>query len=134
MKRPRPADDPDTAGFFEAARRGELVVCVCQSCNAVLHLPRGFCHHCGGSQVGWKQVSGEARLYSWTTVVRPVLPSFPVPYTVVLVELDDAPGVRLIGHLPGEPELTPGMPMRVHFEERDGVVLPNFKPVQPAHT
>lgn len=127
MKRPRPADDPDTAGFFEAAGRGELVICVCQSCDAVLHLPRGYCHHCGSSEVGWRQVSGEAHLYSWTTVVRPVLPSFPVPYTVVLVELDDAPGVRLIGNLPGEPELHPDMPMHVYFEERDGVTLPNFK-------
>jgi hypothetical protein len=51
-----------------------------------------------------------------------------VPYTVVLVELDDV-AARFVGHLPGRPELTPGQPMRVWFEELDeGAVLPQWAP------
>mgnify|MGYP003351938618 CR=1 FL=1 len=35
----------------------------------------------------------------------------------VLVALDDAPNVRLIGTLPGAPELHAGQPMRVVFDD-----------------
>ena len=48
--RPLPVDDDiDTAGFFEAARRGELVVRACDRCGAVLHVPRAYCRTCGSS-------------------------------------------------------------------------------------
>lgn len=129
-RRPLPAIDPDTAGFFEAARRGELVVCACNACGATLHLPRGWCHHCGTRDVGWRPVAGTARLWSWTVAERATLPSFPVPYTVVVVDLDDAPGTRLVGYLPGTPELRADMPMRVIFEDLDGAVLPNWVPAE----
>jgi uncharacterized protein len=127
---PRPARDPDTWGFFEAAARGELVVAACEGCGAVLHLPRPYCHHCGLFAVGWRPVPGRARLVSWTTVHQPSHPAFAPPYTVVLVELDGAPGARLVGYLPGEPDLEDGMAMAVRFERRDDdIVLPQWEPV-----
>jgi uncharacterized OB-fold protein len=74
-------------------------------------------------------VSGRAHLYSWTVAEHQVHPSYPVPYTIVLVELDDAPGVRLIGNLPGGPQLVEGMPMQVRFETiDDGAVIPQWDP------
>src|SRR5262249_316724 len=73
--------------------------------------------------------SGRGHLYSWTTAEHQVHPGFPVPYTVVLVQLDDVPA-RFIGYLPGEPELREGQPMEVWFESlEDGVVLPQWRPV-----
>ena len=51
-------------------------------------------------------------LYSWTVAEHQVHPGFPVPYTIVLVELDEVPGVRLVGHLPDARDLTMGMPMQ----------------------
>ena len=48
---------------------------------------------------------------------------------MVLVELDDAPGVRYVGNLAGRPDLREGMPMRVRFDDAgDGVTLPNWEP------
>ena len=45
-------------------------------------------------------------------------------------ELEDHPGVRLIGHLPGSPELREGQAMRVWFQDlANGVVLPQWEPV-----
>jgi uncharacterized protein len=124
-------DDRDTAGFFEAARRGELVVRACASCGAFLHLPRAYCRHCGSWEGRWVQVAGGGRLHSWTVVEHQVHPSYPVPYTIVLVELDDAPGVRLVGSIAGSPQLVEGMPMRVRFDDLgDGVVLPQWEPHQ----
>lgn len=116
-ERPLPViDDPDTAGFFAAAARGELALCACTACGAVLHLPRAYCSSCGSWDTTWRPVAGRGRLYSWTTVEHQVHPAFPVPYTVVLVDLADEPGARLVGWLPGRPELEAGMEMRAVFE------------------
>jgi uncharacterized OB-fold protein len=125
-------DDHDTGGFWAAARRRELVVRMCNGCDAVLHLPRAYCHQCGGWDGRWQAVAGEGRVYSWTTVDHQVHPWYPVPFTVVLVGLSDYPQVRLIGHLPGAPDLIEGHPVRVRFEELDnGVVLPQWELVCP---
>jgi uncharacterized OB-fold protein len=122
--------DPDTGGFFAAAARDVLAVCACKACGAVLHLPRSYCHHCGAWDTTWRPVGGEGRLYSWTTVEHQVHPAFPVPYTVVLVDLVDEPGVRLAGYLPGRPELEAGMAMRVRFEPvAEDTKLPQWEPV-----
>jgi uncharacterized OB-fold protein len=128
--RPLPVDDDrDTAGFWEAARRHELAVLTCQACGAVLHMPRAYCSRCGGWSVAWREVAGRGSLHSWTVVDHQVHPAFPVPYTVVLVQLDEVPEVRLVGHLPGDPELAEGQPMEAWFEELgDGVVLPQWRP------
>jgi uncharacterized OB-fold protein len=123
-------DDRDTSGFWEAARRGELVVRVCDQCGQVLHLPRAYCNQCGSWESSWKAASGRGHLYSWTTVTHQVHPAFAPPYTIVLVELADFPGVRLVGHVAGEPPLHAGQAMQAWFETlEDGTVLPQWRPV-----
>lgn len=129
VPRPVPAPDDETAGFFEAARRHQLAIRVCSRCGATLHLPRSWCSRCRAGDTEWRTVSGRARLYSWTAVHQGVHPAFETPYTVVLVELEDHPEVRLAGMLPGEPALEAGMAMDVTFEDLDGdVTLPQFVP------
>jgi hypothetical protein len=137
IPRPYPVlDDPDSSGFWAAAARGELVVRACSDCGRVLHLPKAHCDGCRGWNTGWREVPGHARLYSYTVVEHQVHPSFPVPHTIVLVELDGVDGaagrVRLLGTLAGRPELWIGMAMRVRFEPvGDGVVLPQWEPCEP---
>ena len=48
---------------------------------------------------------GPARIYSWERVWHPVHPALAngVPYVVLLVELPDADGIRMIGNLVGDP-------------------------------
>jgi len=122
-------DDHDSAGFWEAAARHELVVRVCSACGTTLHLPRARCFRCGSFAGEWQARSGEGRLYSWTTVTHQVHPAYPVPYTVVLVELVDDPAVRLVGSLPGRPQLEIGQPMTVAYERRgNGTVIPQWVP------
>ena len=127
--RPVPVvDDRDTGGFFQAAADGRLVIRTCGNCGATLHLPRKYCHRCGTWSEHWRDVSGRGRLVSWTTVEHQVHPAFPVPYTIVLVELDDAPGVRLMGRLDGAPVLSPEQPMEAWFEPLgDGVTIPQWR-------
>lgn len=121
-------DDHDTRGFFEAARRGELTVRTCSSCAATIQAPTAFCVPCGSWETHWRVVAGTGTVYTWTVAEHRTHPAFEVPYTMVLVQLDDAPA-RLMGYLPGRAELTVGQPMRVRFEHReDGTVLPNWEP------
>jgi uncharacterized OB-fold protein len=130
---PRPlpvTDDHDTGEMFAAAARGELVIRMCRGCDAVLHVPIAYCHRCGSWDTAWHPVAGTGRVYSWTVVTHQVHPAFPVPYTLVLVELDDHPEARFVGHLPGRAELSVGQAMEVWFERiSDDVVLPQWRPV-----
>ena len=122
------ADDADTGGFWEASAEGVVRVRRCDACAAVLHLPKVYCHLCGSWDSSWQDVEPTGTLYTWTTTYRELRPGFTPPYTVVLVELDDAPGARLVGYLPGEPDLRIGMAMRAEFEPRGDTTLVQWVP------
>jgi uncharacterized OB-fold protein len=129
ISRPVPyTSDPDTAGFWAAARQEQLAVQTCPQCRSVVHLPRPRCAQCGSEELEWTVVSGRGRLYSHTVVHHQIHPAFPAPYTVVLISLDDYPDVRYTGYVPGAPVLEAGMAMNVFFESLDGVSLPNWRP------
>tara|TARA_B100001167_G_C16577764_1_gene215493 strand:+ start:271 stop:489 length:219 start_codon:yes stop_codon:yes gene_type:complete len=67
-------------------------------------------------------------------VIHPVHPALRdrVPFNVVLVELSDAPGIRMIGNLVdcAYEDIHIGMPVEVMFEDHpnEGVTLPLWKP------
>lgn len=121
-------DDADTGGFWEASAEGAVRVRRCDACAAVLHLPKVYCHRCGSWDSSWQDVQPRGTLYTWTTTYRELRPGFTPPYTVVLVDLDDAPGARLVGYLPGEPALRMGMAMRAEFEPRGDTTLVQWVP------
>jgi uncharacterized OB-fold protein len=122
-------DDLDTKGFWEAAQRKELVVRACSSCGTVLHAPTPYCTACASWDTTWRTVAGTGTVYSWSVVEHQTHPAFPVPFTLVLVQLDDAPA-RLIGHLAGRPALSAGQAMRVRWDEReDGTIVPDWETV-----
>jgi hypothetical protein len=122
--------DRDTAGFFEAAAQGRLVYRACLDCGRGIHPPSDHCPHCGGWNTAWKDAKGTGKLHTWTTVSHQVHPDYPAPYTVVVVELDDAPDVRLVGRVDGAPDFKDGQAMQVWFEQlgEGGPVLPQWKP------
>lgn len=120
-------DDVDTAGFFHAAAEGRLTVRRCNGCNAVLHMPVGYCRHCGSFEGRWAEVQPAGTIYSHTVVTHQVHPEFPVPYTVILVELDELPEVRLVGRLAGRPDIYIGQPVVAEFAQvSDDAALPTW--------
>ena len=121
-------DDLDTGGIFAAAKRGQIAVRRCNGCDAVLHVPVAYCRHCGSWDGRWQDVAGRATLYSWTVVEHQVHPAYPVPYTVVVVDLDELPGTHMLGRIDGAPELHAGQPMEAWFEEIGGTVVPQWRP------
>jgi hypothetical protein len=106
-----------------------LVYRACGDCRRATHPPTSRCPHCGGTHTDWKAAAGTGTVYAWTTVTHQVHPDYPVPYTVVVVQLDDAPEVRLVGRIDGAPALRFDMPMQVWFETlAPDVVVPQWRP------
>lgn len=130
VQRPVPVtDDPDTGGFFAAAARDELSICECGSCGTILHLPTPYCAECSAWQPVWRTVAPFGRLYSWTTVTQTMHAAFVAPYTLVLVALEDAPSVRLVGTMPDSAQPRIGMRLRAWFEQLDaGIKVPQWLP------
>jgi uncharacterized OB-fold protein len=123
-------DDHDTAGFFAAAKEHRLVVRVCKTCDTTLHMPRDYCYVCRSFNGEWREASPTGSLFTWTIVEHGVHADYVAPYAVVLVQLDAPPGVRLVGNIPGRPELQMGMAMEVWWDEvGEGVTIPNWRPV-----
>lgn len=121
-------DDLDTGGFFEAAGRGVLTVRRCNGCDALLHLPRAYCKRCGSWDGRWEPVAGTGVVYSWSVVEHQVHPGYPVPYTILLVQLADEPAARFIGRLDGTPDISAGRPVEVWFENvGEGTTVPQWR-------
>jgi uncharacterized OB-fold protein len=118
---PRATPDGVDRGFWEAARRHELVVQRCEKCHALQFAPEWLCHKCQSRELAWHRLSGRGRIYSWERVWHPVHPALKdaCPYIVVLVELADGDGVRMVGNLLGDPkqEVRIGAEVEAAFED-----------------
>lgn len=121
-----------TAPYWEAAREGRLVVQECRQCHALRHPPLPRCPRCHAADPTWREVSGNATVYTYTVVRHPTHYAFAgkIPYVLAIVELAEGP--RLVTALVGvEPAgVRAGLPVRAVFREvADGVTLPYFEPV-----
>jgi uncharacterized OB-fold protein len=98
---PKPVADRDTQPFWDAVAEHRLVVQRCNECGRWIWQPRPICPTCHASDPAWTDVSGDARVVSWTVLRPPVLTVWQdkLPFVILLVELNDAPGVRMIGQL-----------------------------------
>lgn len=126
---PAPEVDPEglNAPFLQAARREELAVQRCRSCGRFQWGPEWLCHRCHSFDVGDEVVEPTGRIFSWERVWHPVHPALvgACPYLVVLVELPQADGVRMIGNLLGDPrqEVVIGAPVDAVFEHHPDFTL-----------
>jgi hypothetical protein len=124
--------DVHTREFWAWCARRELRFQRCDGCGRFRQPPRPGCPHCASPASTWVRVAGRGRLFTYTIVHHAALPSLAsrVPYNVSTVELDDAPGVRLITNVLdiAPADLSIGMPLELVWdEEPSGVVLPRFR-------
>ncbi len=121
----------DDAPWWEALRRHELLIQRCAACGTWRHPPSPLCPACQATAVRWERASGRGRVFSWTIVHHAVHPALVghVPYNVVLVELPDAGGVRLITNLVdvAPAELAVGLEVEVVFEDLPDATLARFR-------
>ena len=113
-----PVLDEHNRAYFTA---GELMVQSCRACAHAQHPPEDVCRSCGSHDVAPRASRGRGRVESVIVVHRAVHPALKdrVPYAVVLVSLDDAPGVNLVGNVRGAKphDIAIGARVRVVFEE-----------------
>ena len=113
---------------------GALAVQRCASCATPQHPPEEICHRCGAMTFDTTTLAPRGTVASYTVVHYAAHPALAdaVPYTVVLVSLDDAPNVRVVGNLDGD-AVHIGMAVVPYWEERiaeDGtpILLPQWRP------
>lgn len=116
---PRPISPELTRPFWEAARRHELIMPRCKTCDHVFFYPRAECPRCLSSTMEWVPVSGRGRLHSFTIVYQPANAAFrdDVPYVYAVVQLDEGP--RLVSNVVQcDPEaLQVDMPLVAVFDD-----------------
>lgn len=123
MPIPVPMADGLDAPYWEATRRGELLVQRCGACGTWQWGPEWLCHACRSFDMKWTPVAPTGMIYSWERPWHPVHPALKDhgPYIVVLVELPQAGNVRMIGNLLGDPlqTVTIGAAVEAVFEPHE---------------
>ena len=131
---PASAADP-SAQYREGLAKGELLLARCVDCDHRRLPPRLACPSCGSRRPArWERASGRGRIWSHVTFHKRYLPDGPdVPYTVVLVELEEGP--RVIAAVTGfdDLELRVGLPVRARLEPRSRTPL-RFEPSDTEET
>ena len=91
----------ETAPFFDACERAELVIQGCAACGRLRFPPRPICPWCHSAAFEWRQMSGLGRIWSFAVPHPPLLPPFQdrAPYNVAVVELDEDPLIRVLGNV-----------------------------------
>jgi uncharacterized OB-fold protein len=134
----QPVTDDDGAPFWEYAAGGELRIQECASCDELRFPPRPCCPHCQSFDSDWRLMSGRGRIWSYVFPHPPLLPAYAeqAPYNAVVVELAEAPKIRLVGNVVSEPgarldsvdasRLRIGARVQVAFAEVEGMTVPQW--------
>jgi uncharacterized OB-fold protein len=134
LPEPVPAPDGLDADFWSGLEIDELRVQECRSCGT-RQFPEWICHRCLGFDLAWVPVRPVGTIYSWERVWNPSHPVVApaLPYLVVLVQLDDAPEVRMIGNLLGDPRQTVVIdaPVSAEFEHHARFTLVQWQVRRP---
>ena len=127
--RPLPLPDPETAFFWEATARRKLEILRCQTCKTWVHYPKPSCWNCSSMDLKPEEVSGRGTVYSYTVTHQDV-PGYTAPFAVVIVELEEQAGLRMVSNVIDVPpdDVRIGMPVEVTFQPvAEDVWLPLFK-------
>ncbi|MGB9303884.1 MAG: OB-fold domain-containing protein [Mycobacterium sp.] len=118
----RPAPTPDEEEFWRSGADGRLRMQRCGNCRRWQHPPNPVCFHCLSRDVAYEQVSGDGSVYSFTINHQPWLPRLRDPYAVIVVELDEQPGLRFVSRLVDTDVADVRVGLRVHvvFEPLGG--------------
>jgi uncharacterized OB-fold protein len=133
-ERPLPLPDDASAPFWEACRRRELAMQRCSGCGKMRFPPRPMCPGCQSFEATWVRVSGRGTIYSFVVAHPPVLPAFQpkVPMPILLVELEEDAGLRIVGNFVGEGAPRIGARVEVDFEDvASDVTLPIWRLAPP---
>lgn len=120
LAKPVPSPDGLDAPYWEGLQEGCLLIQHCADCGRFQWGPEWVCHRCHSFDLSYEETPAEGIIYSHQRVWHPVHPALAEqgPYVIVLVELPQADGVRIVGNLIGDPrqDLVIGAPVTGVFE------------------
>lgn len=128
--RPLPEPSLATEAFWSGGADGVLKVSRCGACGRYQHPPTPACMHCRSTDIALAPVSGKGTVVGFTVNHQQWLPSFPPPYVVAYVALDEDPEARLTTNIVNcdIDDVKIGMKVRVLFEEHGEIFIPLFEP------
>jgi uncharacterized protein len=121
-------------GFYDGLAAGELRLTADAETGEWLWYPPEVVPGKPDGKLVWKTISPEGSAYTYTTVVRSLLPGDhkdEVPFTVVLFEPDEAPGCRVPGVLVNVEGVEPACGMRLRFRpvKAGDHLIAGFEPI-----
>lgn len=125
-----PQPTVDSQPFWEGCQREQLMLQHCTDCGHVFYYARRLCPACGGMQLSWQASSGKGQVYSYSQVqVAFQGPHWQsqLPYTVVLIDLEEGPRMLSRWHGPKGQVPQVGQRAQVTFPEVQGQRLPYFQ-------
>jgi len=127
----RISTDPSTENFWKAAKEERLTAPKCTQCGSFHLPPRPYCPECQNNKFDWPTLPGTGTVYSFAICHKSPYPDVPdFDYVPIVVDIDGAPGARLVSNLidvdPQTVEI--GMKVQVCWNDiQDGWKLPIFK-------
>ncbi|MEM9704775.1 MAG: OB-fold domain-containing protein [Pseudomonadota bacterium] len=128
--RPDPIQRVDSAFFWEACERGELVAQKFAGSDKLWHPPRPMCPDTGSTDKQEQRLSGKGVVMSWAQPIRPAAFGFSENPIVGLIQLEE--GLRFVATIEGVDEDTvkAGMAVEVDFvKSSGGKAVPVFRPI-----
>ena len=128
------ADPPALYGpYWEGTREERLIVQRNPATGSYQWPPQWIAHDDHSFALEWVEVAPKGIIYSWTRVWHPVHPALKDagPYIVVVVEIPQAGGIRMLGNLLGDPmqQVEIGADVEAVFEHHE-TAEPPFTLVQ----
>jgi uncharacterized OB-fold protein len=123
---PAPEPNPETQPFWDAAKRGELLLRRCGGCGEAHFYPRTICPLCGSADTAWEQAAGDGTIYSFS-----VMRQAKIPYAIAYVTLDEGPTMMTNIVETDLDAIRIGQRVRVVFVPTEGgAPVPMFRPIE----
>jgi uncharacterized OB-fold protein len=113
-----PIPDRDSEPYWAALASGRLELQQCLDCGHWTWPPRPICSFCQSEHLSWQEVAGTGEVHSWVTTHNVYSAAFAqlVPYTTVLVRLDEQSDILIPGQFASRVDLYQGLRVRARMQ------------------
>jgi uncharacterized OB-fold protein len=106
MPKQSPIPDDLDRPFYDAANQDRLVLQYCTVDDRWQYPPEAVCGGACGSadNLEWRENDGAGTIYSYAVVYDTPIAALQAdqPFNCAVIELDHAPGINFLSHLPGQ--------------------------------
>ena len=116
--------------FWKSGEDGKLRFQRCSECGELRHPPSAVCPYCRSHEWAPAEVSGRAVVAGFTLNEQMWIPSFPPPYLIAIVAIEEDDRIRLTTNLVNveADDVFVGMKVQVRIEHTEDVWVPLFEP------